>query len=226
MRKRGLINAMWEVIRAPDFYEMVLRIYLPILFPITYLLILLGLHLDVWLGVGPLLPDPWQWVAGSTSFLLGSGLWLLTYHELIFGGEGSPSPAIKHTQKLVTWGIYAYCRNPSVHGKLLGVLGVGFVVNSPSFCLGVVPLLLAGSLYEKVWRQEPVLVELFGEEYLEYRRRVPLFIPRLWVTAQERRRPKQEQVAPPDPGSSPSVQEPSGQEALTLAAVPDVPTRA
>jgi protein-S-isoprenylcysteine O-methyltransferase Ste14 len=38
-------------------------------------------------------------------------------------------------------------------------------------------VLLTGSLVEKVWRQEPQLVEVFGEEYERYRKEVPLFIP-------------------------------------------------
>jgi protein-S-isoprenylcysteine O-methyltransferase Ste14 len=38
-------------------------------------------------------------------------------------------------------------------------------------------MLLTVSLIEKVTRQEPQLVEIFGDEYEEYRRRVPLFIP-------------------------------------------------
>jgi protein-S-isoprenylcysteine O-methyltransferase Ste14 len=39
------------------------------------------------------------------------------------------------------------------------------------------PLLLIGSLFEKVWRQEPQLIEIFGDDYLEYQKNVPLFIP-------------------------------------------------
>jgi len=38
-------------------------------------------------------------------------------------------------------------------------------------------VLLSGSLFEKVWRQEPQLIDVFGEEYVKYRNEVPLFIP-------------------------------------------------
>ena len=41
----------------------------------------------------------------------------------------------------------------------------------------LVPLLVAGSLAEKVIRQEPQLVEVFGPDYDAYRKQVPLFIP-------------------------------------------------
>jgi protein-S-isoprenylcysteine O-methyltransferase Ste14 len=57
------------------------------------------------------------------------------------------------------------------------MLAVGFALNSPTFCFVLVPFLLAGSLVEKVWRQEPQLVALFGEAYEQYRDEVPLFIP-------------------------------------------------
>ena len=77
----------------------------------------------------------------------------------------------------MTTGIYAWCRNPSIWGKLLGVVAVGFALNSFAFCFIIVPLLLAGSLVEKVVRQEPQLIEIFGEEYIAYRREVPLFVP-------------------------------------------------
>jgi protein-S-isoprenylcysteine O-methyltransferase Ste14 len=50
-------------------------------------------------------------------------------------------------------------------------------LNSVAFCCILVPALLAGSLIEKVWRQEPQLIEVFGEDYVRYRDRVPLFVP-------------------------------------------------
>ena len=70
--------------------------------------------------------------------------------------------------KLVTTGIYAYSRNPSLFGKLLGFLAVGFALNSMAFCFILTHYLLTGSLIEKVWRQEPQLVGIFDDDYIEY----------------------------------------------------------
>ena len=95
----------------------------------------------------------------GTSFVVGFALWIWTYEQLTRLGEGSPSPTAGRTMKLVRSGIYAHSRNPSIFGKLLGVLAVGFALNSFSFVCILVPLLLTGSLIEKVWRQEPQLVE-------------------------------------------------------------------
>jgi len=54
---------------------------------------------------------------------------------------------------------------------------VGVALNSFTFVVILAPLLLAGSLVEKVVRQEPQLIEIFGEEYLAYQKEVPLFFP-------------------------------------------------
>jgi len=129
------------------------------------------------MGFNGLLPDDMRLPAAALSFIIGAALWLWTYEQLVTHGKGSPSPVAGRTLQLVTSGIYAYSRNPSVIGKLLGVLAVGFALNSFSFCFLLVPFLLVGSLIEKVVRQEPQLVEIFGDEYLAYQKEVPLFIP-------------------------------------------------
>ena len=188
MRRTAILRKWWRilaVVKEPDLYLLVLRIYFPILFPTTFFLLLGATRVDAALGWSRLVPTPWNGVVGSLVFLAGAALWLYTYHVFVYGGHGSPSPSIRRTTRLVTWSIYARCRNPSVLGKLLGVLGVGIIVDSPSFTLVFVPLLLVGSLLEKVWRQEPVLVEVFGAEYIEYRKRVPLIVPRIFVPPEE-----------------------------------------
>ena len=162
----------------PTIVNMVAKVYIPVLFPLTFLIALSALKLDEILGFkAGFLPQPTHLIVAGSSLILGGVLWLWTYEQLTRLGDGSPSPTAGRTQKLATSGIYAHCRNPSIFGKLLGVLSVGFALNSASFCFILVPLLLAGSLVEKVVRQEPQLVDVFGEEYEQYRKEVPLFIP-------------------------------------------------
>jgi len=157
---------------------MVAKVYVPVLFPLTFLIALMALKVDAVLGVeGGFLPTPLNFIIAGISFVLGGILWLWTYEQLTRLGEGSPSPTAGRTTRLARTGIYAHSRNPSLFGKLLGVLSVGFALNSVAFCFILVPVLLAGSLLEKVVRQEPQLVEVFGEDYERYRREVPLFIP-------------------------------------------------
>lgn len=153
------------------------KVYIPVLFPLTFLICLLAVYLDQALGFSPFLPESINISVAIISFIVGALLWLWTYEQLSRLGDGSPSPTAGRTMRLVTTGIYQYSRNPSLFGKLLGFLAVGFLLNSTTFCCILTPLLLTGSLIEKVWRQEPQLVEMFGDEYLEYKKNVPLFFP-------------------------------------------------
>ncbi len=169
---------------SPAITGMVTKVYIPVLFPLTFLIGLSSVTLDRILGFGDgFLPTQIQagmalnlWIAIG-SFGLGAILWLWTYEQLTVRGEGSPSPTAGRTLKLVRTGIYAHSRNPSLFGKLLGVLAVGFALNSFAFCCILIPIILCISLAEKVIRQEPQLVAIFGDEYERYRKEVPLFIP-------------------------------------------------
>lgn len=173
-----MIAGAFRVVLTPQILLMVSKVYIPVLFPITFAVAMISLWLDKKLGFGGgFIPQGVNaWVAlGSLVFgLIVVGI---TYAELVFEGAGSPSPTAGRTMHLVRSGIYQYCRNPSVIGKLFGMLAVGFLLNSISFCFILVPFLLAGSLIEKVVRQEPQLVVIFGDEYEAYRKEVPLFIP-------------------------------------------------
>lgn len=194
----GMLGGIFRVALTPQILLMVTKVYIPFLFPLTFLIAVsarfLDLYLDArlagWFGFSAragFLPTPMNYGVAALSLALGLLVVGISYAELVFQGDGSPSPTAGRTQKLVRTGIYAYCRNPSVHGKLLGVLSVGFALNSFSFCFVLVPALLVYSLIEKVWRQEPQLVAVFGEEYVRYQQEVPLFIP--WKIFLPRRKP-------------------------------------
>ena len=160
-----------------EISTMVAKVYIPVLFPLTFLICLVAVGVDQALGLSALFEEPTNWIVAVISFVTGALLWLWTYEQLSRLGEGSPSPTAGRTMKLVKTGIYQYSRNPSLFGKLLGFLAVGFALNSMAFVFILTPLLLTGSLIEKVWRQEPQLVEIFGDEYIQYQKEVPLFLP-------------------------------------------------
>ena len=164
---------------SPQILLMVSKVYVPVLFPTTFLIAWTSLAVDRALGLGAFLPWGVNFAVAAVSLAAGLLVVGLAYTDLVDLGGGSPSPTAGRTTRLVVRGVYAHCRNPSVHGKLLGVLSVGFVLNSPSFCFMLIPAILVVSLVEKVVRQEPQLIAIFGEEYDEYRKHVPLFLPRL-----------------------------------------------
>jgi protein-S-isoprenylcysteine O-methyltransferase Ste14 len=172
-------SSVLSVALSPQILGMVTKVYLPVLFPLTFLIALAAVKLD---GLLPwpewlFIPQPYNYVVAGVVFVVAVVMWLVIYEQLVNRGDGSPSPTAGRTQTLVATGIYAYCRNPSVWPKLIGVSAVGFALNSPTFNLVLIPILLTISLIEKVVRQEPQLVEVFGESYDEYRQQVPLFVP-------------------------------------------------
>ncbi len=81
--------------------------------------------------------------------------------------------------KLVTTGIYARVRHPQYLGFLLLTLGMLFEWTT-IFTLTLWPFLAL--LYYRLARTEEKEAEKeFGEEFREYKRRVPMFFPRLRV---------------------------------------------
>jgi protein-S-isoprenylcysteine O-methyltransferase Ste14 len=174
----GLISKIIKVGLSRPIVLMVCKVYIPVLFPLTFAIALGAIRLDRLLGFEDgFISSPDNLTIAVFTFFVALILWLGTYIQLVQIGKGSPSPTAGRTQTLVTSGIYSYSRNPSLFGKLLGVQSVGIALNSISFCFILVPILLTISLFEKVIRQEPQLIEVFGEDYLRYRNSVPLFIP-------------------------------------------------
>lgn len=173
------LSQMVRVGLSPQILLMVSKVYVPVLFPTTFGFAFGSLALDRALGLEAFIPAPLNFAVAAASLALGLLIVGVAYTDLVIEGDGSPSPTAGRTQRLVAKGLYARCRNPSVWGKLFGVLSVGFALNSFAFCFILIPVVLAISLAEKVVRQEPQLEAFFGPEYEEYRKNVPLFLPRL-----------------------------------------------
>ena len=85
---------------------------------------------------------------------------------------------IRKNNVLATSGPYGYTRNPLYVGSFL--LGVGFTVASGQLLLALPFAALFLGIYYPVMRVEAAdLAQLFGEDYENYSRAVPLFLPRL-----------------------------------------------
>ena len=137
--------------------------------------------LDGKFGFSPLPPAPYNLIAAAILFLLGGWLLFWSYSYLILEGEGGPIPPFSPTTKhLVTCGPYAVVRHPSIIAKLLGVTGLGLLFQSPSFLFILIPILLACSIWLNIIVQERIAIERLGAPYLEYKKRVPMLIPRLF----------------------------------------------
>ncbi|MGI8789166.1 MAG: methyltransferase family protein [Pyrinomonadaceae bacterium] len=83
---------------------------------------------------------------------------------------------IRKNQTLAVSGPYAYTHNPLYLGSF--ILGVGFSIASGVWWLALLFAALFLGIYLPVMRVEAKeLTQIFGAEYEEYARRVPLFFP-------------------------------------------------
>jgi protein-S-isoprenylcysteine O-methyltransferase Ste14 len=90
-------------------------------------------------------------------------------------GRGTPIPLVA-TQKLLTKGPYAYCRNPMAFGTDLFYIGLG--IWSGSFSAIVLGLIYpVGIVIYIKFIEEKELQNRFGFEYLEYKERTSFIIP-------------------------------------------------
>mgnify|MGYP000026370185 CR=1 FL=1 len=78
--------------------------------------------------------------------------------------------------RLITSGVYGYVRHPQYLGFLL--LTSGMLVQWITLPTALMFPILLVSYYRLAREEEKELEERFGREYLEYKRKVPMFIPR------------------------------------------------
>lgn len=92
-----------------------------------------------------------------------------------FGKDGGTRPmALFGTDRLDTRGVYRVVRHPMLVGGLVFLLTSGPSLNNLVFTLMYLSYMAIGGHYE-----ERRLIRIFGDEYLDYRRRVGGYVPRL-----------------------------------------------
>jgi protein-S-isoprenylcysteine O-methyltransferase Ste14 len=83
----------------------------------------------------------------------------------------------RNENRLVTDGLYRLVRHPQYTGLFIALFGEGIVHWPTVFSVALFPLIVLA--YYLLARSEERKVEAeFGDEYREYRKRVPMFIPR------------------------------------------------
>ena len=111
--------------------------------------------------------------------ILAIGLLLILWSNLHFiKVKGTPVP-FNPPPNLVTTGPYAYVRNPMLSGVFILLFGLGILFNSISLIFIFTPFFILINVLELKGVEEPELEKRLGKEYLEYKKKVPMFIPRL-----------------------------------------------
>lgn len=152
-------------------------IALVIFFGIVVMFIFAALWLDRWLAYLHFAPPLWSTVLAWVIMVIG---WFIMFWPVIafFRARGTPVP-FNPPPKLITNGLYAYVRNPMLLGLFIFMFGLGAVLGSLSLIFIFTPLFIVlNVLYIKAI-EEKELEKRFGKEYLEYKKRVPMFTPRL-----------------------------------------------
>ena len=116
---------------------------------------------------------------------LGLGFALWTCWAQFHRARGTPVP-IMATQKLLTDGPYAFCRNPMVLGTLVCYFSIAVFTGSFLPVLAVALFALFLLSYIKLVEEKEMALR-FGNEYVRFKQSTPFIIPRL---TSFRRKPK------------------------------------
>jgi protein-S-isoprenylcysteine O-methyltransferase Ste14 len=120
-------------------------------------------------------PDPPMAVAGAILALTG-GL-LCAWAKLQLGRLFSVHLGVQQEHRLIRSGPYAIVRHPMYLGIIDFILGSALVWNDAALLVLAATFLVFFTMQLRF--EEEILARHFGEEYVEYRRRVPPLIPRL-----------------------------------------------
>ena len=137
----------------------------------------LPLWLDKFLGFPRLLSTPLSIAVSVPILTIGLSLMLWSVVHFI-KVRGTPVP-FNPPPKLVTTGPYARVRNPMLTGLFIFLWGLGILFGSISLIFIFTPLFVLLNVLELRAIEEPELEKRLGTEYIEYKKRTPMFIPQL-----------------------------------------------
>jgi len=112
-------------------------------------------------------------------FIMCMGLYIMTMTISLFIriGKGTLAPW-SPTRKLVIHGLYRHVRNPMIMGVLIVLIGESIAILSMNILIWAVIFFIINNLYFVIY-EEPNLEKRFGDEYQDYKKNVPRWIPRL-----------------------------------------------
>ena len=112
---------------------------------------------DILLGLLFIIPGMWFGIKGVTDL----GLTVSETHR---------------AERVITKGVYSTVRHPQYLGAMLSHIGISFLL-SQLYALIVTPVIILRD-FIACRKEERELVREFGREYEDYRRKVPMLLPR------------------------------------------------
>jgi Putative protein-S-isoprenylcysteine methyltransferase len=146
-----------------------------ILLPFNVLVIIPGIIL-YFINFNYQVPSILQFICGLIALLCGmflSGWSMMLFYQI---GKGTPAPwaAPKH---LVVQGPYKFVRNPMIIGVILILLAEALVLNTRYIFYWAVVFFILNNIYFHYF-EEKQLERTFGKEYLDYKKKVPMWLPK------------------------------------------------
>ena len=145
----------------------------PIFFCIIFpYLIIAGRHRESEIN-----PTAFLVVLGGAVCLAGLVLFILSVRMLILIGNGTIMPW-DPSRKLVTGSLYGYVRNPMILSLIIILAGEALLFDSIWLAVLGLAFFIINTVYFQ-FSEEPGLEKRFGQEYVEYKKHVPRWIPNL-----------------------------------------------
>ena len=122
-------------------------------------------------GIGVL-----RWI-GVAMFVVAVPAFVEFLARFVREGHGTPAP-VAPTRWLVVGGVYRYVRNPAYIAVFAMIVGQGLFFGNRQVLEYALAVAVAFHLFVILY-EEPTLRRTFGDDYVDYCRRVPRWIPRL-----------------------------------------------
>jgi protein-S-isoprenylcysteine O-methyltransferase Ste14 len=116
-------------------------------------------------------------VLGVGLIAAGGAVLTQSFARFVVEGLGTPLPAAP-PRHLVVGGMYRYVRNPMYVALELVILGQALVLGQRRLLGYAAVAAIPPALFVRIY-EEPKLAASFGEEYEQYRRNVPRWLPRM-----------------------------------------------
>ena len=114
-------------------------------------------------------------IAGMVIGTIGGAIALWCVYTFATIGKGTPAP-FDPPRRLVTKGPYQFVRNPMYIGAGFALIGAALFYEFLSL-LGYVGMLFVATQSFIVFYEEPTLKRTFGDEYVDYCRKVRRWLP-------------------------------------------------
>ena len=115
-------------------------------------------------------------VAAIASVLTVAGAVFIVWSQRTLGKQWSFSARVVEGHQLITHGPYAVVRNPIYASLALMIVSLGMTFATPLRVAIALALYITGSLM-RIRAEEELMRATFGDQWEEYRRRVPALIP-------------------------------------------------